>query len=286
LLAFHLIGAAVSPSYTTASAIPSSLGSPHEGDEDLPLGHLHRTSKETAGEETSQRLWTVACAPRMCLCVRCDFVSELSLECDVLLQAPLGDLRSTDEEEDPRGQRLSEDGEDEPRGQLAGVVGAGDVLEEEATWDAPRFTPRRPQPSKEEMAVEVSRLRCQEEERGDGDEGGRLRLSVEGVIEEVGDHQTPEYPVVEGVLEDVAYGHRVQGEEVDVDRLQLPFEVVEEDAGEGDFLCVGVGGDARKVGVAEGGEEEEEGVDEDGPEVFGEEDRPPRYLWAQVLEDH
>lgn len=81
-----------------------------------------------------------------------------------------------------------------------------------------------------------------------------------------------------GILENVESRHRGVAEAVDEQRFELALEEVEgeEDAGEG----LQVGGLGRRVGVDVGAGEVEERVDEEGAEVFDDEDGSPGDLEA------
>ena len=105
------------------------------------------------------------------------------------------------------------------------------------------------------------------------------------MVEEPGEVDSREDPVVGGVLGEVSPWHSRGREFVDEKGLELAFKEVHEDEVEEELLVGGRrdGGDgALEVRVNVGAEfrDEEEGVDEEGAEVFNYENGAPANLGA------
>lgn len=136
------------------------------------------------------------------------------------------------------------------------------------------------------MSVEIGELSegvsCHGSVVDEGNQGGGGGRVGRGV-DEVGDFEAGEEPVVSAVFEDVGSGHGSAAEAVDEEGLQLSFEEVEgnHDHGEGlqlRWLRRGIFVDVGTGEVAEG-------VDEEGPQVFDDEDSSPGNLEAQVFDE-
>lgn len=109
----------------------------------------------------------------------------------------------------------------------------------------------------------------------------RRRGQGVGLVDEVGAQQTGAGPVEVAVAEDVDPGHRGGGELVDEKGLEFALEEVQLEHGEDDPLGLGELEGLRGTGVDVGSEGTgEEGVDEDGTEVFDEEHIAPCDLVA------
>jgi len=103
------------------------------------------------------------------------------------------------------------------------------------------------------------------------------------MVEEPGEIDSRENPVVDGVLGQVSPWHSRGGEFMDKESLELALEEMDKNEIEEQALIRG-GGDGgdggREVRVDVGTEfwDEEEGVDEEGAEVFNYEDGAPANL--------
>lgn len=109
------------------------------------------------------------------------------------------------------------------------------------------------------------------------------------MVEEPGEVQSREDPVVSGILGEVPPWHSRGGEFVDKESLELAFEEMHEDEVEKELLVEsggdgGGGGLDVRVDVGAEFRDEEEGVDEERSEVFNYKDGAPANLGTEVLD--
>lgn len=83
------------------------------------------------------------------------------------------------------------------------------------------------------------------------------------------------------IFEDIDQGHGTMGEAMDKEGLELTFEEMKEDHGEGSVLNATVG-QVRGI-VDEGGKVVHQGVNEERTKVFNEENGPPADLGPEIL---
>lgn len=98
------------------------------------------------------------------------------------------------------------------------------------------------------------------------------------VVADVCAEETGRGPVEEAVLEDIRGGHGIRRELVHEERFELALDEVQDHHGEGQPLGSRHGRVAIFVQV--GTQSDDQDVEEDGAEVFNEEDGPPGNLGA------
>ena len=107
-------------------------------------------------------------------------------------------------------------------------------------------------------------------------------------ISEVGHVDARQSPVIDAILEEVEQRHRRGGEPMDEESLEFAFEEMEHHEREGQELGGGGGcrrdisGLAADVGVRSK-EKVDDGMDDQGTEIFHREYGAPSDLWAQVF---
>lgn len=134
------------------------------------------------------------------------------------------------------------DCEERPAEDFPPVVGAGDPLKAPALGDAPLLSAWLAQVAQSDVCHQVEVL--EEHEQDDHTVHELLAAGpgwgpVLGVQEEVHVDEAEDEPVVEAVLEEVEGGHRVVGEAVHEEGLELSLEVVRKDESHGYLLIHG-----------------------------------------------
>lgn len=122
----------------------------------------------------------------------------------------------------------------------------------------------------------------EEQGNADGIDHGLVGLGGEGarVVDGQGTEQTGQGPVEGAVPEDVHDGHRVGGELVHKQGLDLALGEVKHEHAEAEPLCLGHVVEGGIFTVKKGSGSEDEDVQKDGTKVFDHEDGSPSDLRA------
>lgn len=188
-------------------------------------------------------------------------------------------MHRTDGDEERHRPVTARNDDTSPRQNLVHVVGAGNKREAVAVRDLALSAARRPQAGEIQVHQGVANLAKQVEHSAGGVNkrlvrGGSQRPGA--VVDGPGAQGAGKGPVEEAVFEDVARGHGVCGELVDEERLNLALGKVRHDHAEAEPLRGGHGWVLEEVRPGGDGE----AVEEDGAEIFDDEDGSPGNLEA------
>lgn len=137
-------------------------------------------------------------------------------------------------------------------------------------WNAPLCAAAATEIAQDDVRVQIPDFADDVEQECDiGDVGvGRPGGWSGGPVGPEGDVCATEKPVVGRVFEDVQEGHAGGGESVDEESFKLAFDEVQHYECESERLELGRAGGRRQEGV-------QDRMDEDGPQIFDQEDGAP-----------
>lgn len=218
-----------------------------------------------------------------CKLLRLVFSAQLFPVPLFLLLSPERHLAHSDRNEERSAPVPVHQQDSDPSHALKSVVRASNVVETETSRHTTVSSARTAQVAQRQVGGEVGELTEDVQSNGGVSQERRGVCACgrgQGRVSEVCDQHAGEQPVVGGVLEDVEEGHGCEGEAVDEEGLELAFDKVEHDHPEGEGL------EGRRT-LVEGrksvnvwAEVVEDRMDQEGSEVFDDEDGTPGDLWT------
>jgi hypothetical protein len=221
-------------------------------------------------------------------------VTKLLAVALLLLPSPAPHLKTTNPDKEQHAQvQLTDKENTQPSKDFKEVVRASDSTEPKSRRNATLSGTRAAQVTQNVVRIQIGDLTEDEERQtsvhkshvGGGTGSSRVRSE-----DPVGDVETGQHPVVGAVLDDVAGGHGGAAEAVHEDCLVLALQEVQGQQAADEELYVGEGGESGERLVegevqqrSEG--EEEEGWDQEGAEVFDDEDGAPGDLGSCGVEE-